>query len=157
MAQANFYSARDELQATQRRMNDRLHDVKKLRSELAAAVESAFCADPKAVDPATMTLLQSGILTVNEYSRLMDDAKSAGNFTMVRLIGKASADAAKTKGENDPAAGELRALAHRSRENPGDSILGNFDALADAFTRSTKNPGLIDHWNDLCSETVENF
>ena len=157
MAQANFYSARDELQATQRHMADRLQDVKKLRSELAQAVESAFCADPKAVDPATMTLLQSGILTVNEYSRLMDDAKSAGNFTMVRLIGKASADAAKTKGENDPAAGELRALAHRSRENPGDSVLSSFDMLADAFTRSTKNPGLIDHWNDLCSETVENF
>ena len=158
MAQANFYSARDELRATQRRMADRLQDVKKLRSELAAAVESAFCANPADLDLSTLELLKSGVLKPDEYGVLMEKAASP---TMRRVIGRYAETAADARekrfGAADGDVKRLRLVAHEGAQNPGDSILGNFDMLADAFTRSTKNPGLIDHWNDLCSETVENF
>ena len=43
----------------------------------------------------TLELLRSGIMSADEYSRLIDAAASNGNHTMVRLIAKNAADMAE--------------------------------------------------------------
>ena len=63
-----------------------------LRRQLEAAIAEKYAANPSDVDPNTLTLLQSGILTPPEYVRLFNRATSS---TMRRLIGKYAGEAAK--------------------------------------------------------------
>ena len=54
-----------------------------------------FSAKPGQVDTATVELLKSGILEPDEYARLMNDAGTAGNATMQRIIGRFASEAAE--------------------------------------------------------------
>ena len=80
---------------------------------------------------------------------------------MVRLIGKYAQDAADVQaekyGQNDDTARTLRLVSHESRKNSSSEYLKAFDYVADVYNRAVNNPGMIDHWEQLTAETVENF
>ena len=150
-------NARDSMRRALR--DDSGAEIANIRKELAAELDGAFAADPADLDTATIELLKSGILTVSEYSRLMDSAAEAGNATMCRMIGQY----AKTRSDEETAkrnpdtAREFARIAHRGRMTGADAYLANFDTLTEIYGRAVKNPALVPHWDELTSAAVENF
>ena len=95
-AKAQFEHCRRHLFEEQRK------DIAVIRAELVEALGKEYAADPKAVDGNTLALMNSGIMTADEYGRLIDSAIASGNFTMTRLLAKSAADMAeKTTGDAD--------------------------------------------------------
>lgn len=161
-AQADLYEARAAFEAARRTFLEKPGaSIKAVRSELVAAVNDAFSVDPKQLDGNTLELLKSGIMDSGEYAKLLSEAAAAGNATMVRLIGKyandAAAEVADKYGMNDRRAAELRAVSYQSRAYTGSVYVDNYDVITDIFNRCTNNPALIDKWDDLTREMVENF
>ncbi len=150
-------SARDSMRRALR--DDSGAEIANIRKELAAELDGAFAANPADLDTATIELLKSGILTVSEYSRLMDSAAEAGNATMCRMIGQY----AKTRSDEEAAkrnpdtAREFARIAHRGRMTGADAYLANFDTLTEIYGRAVKNPALVSHWDELTGEMVEGF
>ena len=116
-----------------------------------------YAADPSKVDMQTLELLRSGIMSADEYGRLIDAAASSGNHTMVRLIAKSAADMAeKTTGDADVSR-SYRLVSHRGKGNDGNEYLRAFDFLADTFDRCERNFALSTKWDELTSPVVESF
>ena len=160
-AQADYLEAKEAMRAAKRAFESHTSDLAAVRKELAAELDDAFTVDPAALDTATLELLKSGILNASEYVKLLNAAQSANNPTMVRLIGKYAQDAADAQaakyGQNDDTARTLRLVSHESRKNSSSEYLKAFDYMADVYNRAVNNPGMIDHWEQLTAETVENF
>ena len=133
--QKNAYAAALTGQARQK--------IREIRDELAEALEDAFSADPAKVDRETVMLLESGICTARELSRMLEKA----SVTTARIIG-AHAEKKAAELEKDPAAinaeakaAEFRAVATRAQEigSVADSYLGLFDSFANAIQSATTN------------------
>lgn len=134
-----------------------------IRKELSAALNGEYSADPTKLDTRTVELLKSGILRSGEYVRLMNDARSAGNTVMSRVIGRyaatATEEAAEKYGFADQRAMELRAIAVDS-DNDVDMVSGKleaFDVITEAFETTVNNTAMIDSWEQLTSPIIENF
>ena len=116
----------------------------------------AFAADPKAVDANSLALMNSGIMTADEYSRLIDSAIASGNFTMTRLLAKSAADMAEKVTDSDVAR-SYRLVSHKGKGMDGREYLQAFDFLADTFNRCERNFALSTKWDELTSPVVESF
>lgn len=160
-AKAAFFEAREKLNQAQRNMGGYNDTVAVIRRELSAALSDEYAADPAAIDGNTITLLQSGILRPDEYGKLMNEARTAGNTTMARLIAKFATDAAekisKEYGQGDQKARELRVIANQGNIDPANSALEAFDVLADTFRRTMRNPSMIRAWDELAGPIIQAF
>ena len=95
-AEADLAEARAQFEHCRRHLfEERRRDIAVIRAELVEALGNEYAADPSKVDMQTLELLRSGIMSADEYSRLIDAAASNGNHTMVRLIAKNAADMAE--------------------------------------------------------------
>ena len=149
-AKAQFEHCRRHLFEEQRR------DIAVIRAELVEALNKEYAADPSKVDMQTLELLRSGIMSADEYSRLIDAAASSGNHTMVRLIAKSAADMAEKATDTDVAR-SYRLVSHRGKGNDSNEYLRAFDFLADTFNRCERNFALSTKWDELTSPVVESF
>ena len=87
--EAEYVEAKAEYEKLRREMRDyKVDGFKPIRSELEKALADAFAANPEHLDAATLELLKSGIMSADEYNRLMSKATADNNPTMVRLIAK---------------------------------------------------------------------
>lgn len=159
-AEADLLEARNARDTMRKALRDDTGaEIANIRKELVAELDGAFAADPADLDTATLELLKSGILTADEYSRLMDSAAEAGNATMCRMIGQY----AKTRSDEETAkrnpdtAREFARIAHRGRMTGANAYLANFDTLTEIYGRAVKNPTLVPHWDELTGEMVEGF
>lgn len=138
-----------------------LDEIKALRNDLEADVNSFYAADPAALDNNTLELLKSGILKNSDYQKLMDKAESEANYTMIRMIAKYAGEAAeaeaKRSSDHDPKAMELRAISYKARQCDGKDTLDAFDVMTDVYSRSINNPAMIDQWDRLTGDIVENL
>lgn len=132
-----------------------------IRGELAEAVKNAFAADPTALDPATMELLKSGILSSDEYQSLMNKALEAGNVTMARLVAsyaeREAAAFAEKYGVSDPRATTLRAVSYQGKRLDGSDYFNAYDVLANTLMRCVSNDAMWEHWEPLTSEIIQSF
>ena len=87
IAEARLIEARNDLKKAQEALSSVAGELKGIRGELAESLGRAFTANPEDIDPNTMELLKSGILTPAEYVKLANGAISSGNNTMLRVIG----------------------------------------------------------------------
>lgn len=160
-AKANLLAAQERMRQVKRDMDAGNDAVSAVRRELSVALADAFAADPSQIDTNVLTLLQSGILTVDEYGRLMDVAAKADNHTMMRVIARfartAADEVAKEYGQGDVTAKQLRTVAHRGSTDLATSKLQEFDALADIFRRTMRNTAMIGSWDQLAGPIVEGF
>lgn len=124
-----------------------------LRRQLEVAIAEKFSANPSDVDPNTLTLLQSGILTPPEYVRLFERATSS---TMRRLIGKYAREAAKNEQDSESAR-ILRNVDYHARNSSGGNYLAAFDGLYDILLRSAKNPTFYDSYSKLAAPFLAVF
>lgn len=160
-AHADFLDAKENMKAAKREFASHADEINALRNELAADVADTYSADPAQLDGNTLELLKSGILTGNEYARLLNKAQADNNPTMVRMIGKYAGEASKSRAENygqyDKDAQAMRVVEFESRRNTGGEYLEVFDNMAELYGRCVNNPGMIDHWAEFTESTVENF
>lgn len=160
-AQADLLESKARFDAAKRSFRDSGKQFEGLRKELAAAVEKEFSADPAKLDGNTLELLKSGILTGREYKQLLAKAKSDGNPTLARLIGKYAGSAAEERskkfGVHDPDATDMRATAQDSKSFTGHDRLEGFDYLTNLYGRCAVNPAMIDHWDEFAGRVVEDF
>ena len=131
-------------------------EIAAVRAELEKAVFDAFAADPKSVDGNTLALMNSGIMTADEYSRLIDSAIASGNYTMTRLLAKSAADMAEKVTDSDVAR-SYRLVSHKGKGMDGREYLQAFDFLADTFNRCERNFALTGKWDELTSPVVDSF
>lgn len=86
IAQAEYKLANSEVRpAYNHMMNEHDAKTKALREQFAAFLDDHYAASPDKLDSATMQLLNSGICTPSELSRLIDRHKD--NPTMLRIVG----------------------------------------------------------------------
>ena len=136
--------------------DDKRREIAAVRAELEKAVFDAFAADPKSVDNNTLALMNSGIMTADEYSRLIDSAIASGNFTMTRLLAKSAADMAEKVNDSDVAR-SYRLVSHKGKGMDGREYLQAFDFLTDTFNRCERNFALSTKWDELTSPVVDSF
>ncbi len=154
-AEADFLEAKEGVRAAKMKMEAGKTELARIKKTLTADIEKAYAADPAQVDRNALELLKTGILTVEEYQRLYNDAAEAGNHTMCRVIGKYALEQAEGKGSIEGSA--LRAVAYAARTMNGSEYLEAFHAIEDVYSRCTNNPAMIDHWDMLLGETIDNF
>ena len=156
-AEADLAEARNAFDQMRRHLfDDKRREIAAVRAELEKAVFDAFAADPKSVDANTLALMNSGIMTADEYSRLIDSAIASGNFTMTRLLAKSAADMAEKVNDSDVAR-SYRLVSHKGKGMDGREYLQAFDFLADTFNRCERNFALSTKWDELTSPVVDSF
>ncbi|MBP3514407.1 MAG: hypothetical protein J6J74_08040 [Elusimicrobiaceae bacterium] len=158
--EAEYQEAKAEYEKLRREMRDYKADgFKPIRKELESAIADAFAANPEHLDANTMELLRSGIMSADEYNRLMSKATADNNPTMVRVIAKYAKDRADQADadRNTDAARAFRAVAYKGNGVNGNSYLEAFDVMTSCFNRCMNNTALIGHWDELNGEIVENF
>ena len=156
-AEADLAEARAQFEHCRRHLfEERQRDVAVIRAELVEALNKEYAADPSKVDMQTLELLRSGIMSADEYGRLIDAAASSGNHTMVRLIAKSAADMAEKATDTDVAR-SYRLVSHRGKGNDSNEYLQAFDFLADTFNRCERNFALSTKWDELTAPVVESF
>lgn len=157
-AKADLIEANEAYRKAQKAFDGHRIEIENIGRELEAAVQDAYSADSSQIDLATIELLKSGVMSASEYDKLLTQAFAAGNPTMARIIAKYAgneADAISAKyGQNDEKALKLRAIAI-SGKGKGTEIVNQFGVLTDVFTRCTRNPRMIDHWEELTEKVVE--
>ena len=157
-AEADLAEARNAFDQMRRHLfDDKRREIAAVRAELEKTVFDAFAADPKAVDSNTLALMNSGIMTADEYSRLIDSAIASGNYTMTRLLAKSAADMAeKTTGDADVSR-SYRLVSHKGKGANGHEYMEAFDFLASTFNRCERNFALTGKWDELTSPVVDSF
>lgn len=159
-ANADYEEARANLRVAGAFLRSVRADVAVIREELTAAIESAYCVDPEQIDGKSLELLKSGIMNARDYQNMLRKAQEADNVTMVRLIGKYANDMADRadKKQDQNSRAQFNAIAEQCRKgNDGSQYLKTFDSLANAFAKCTENTAMIDKWDSMTGETVENF
>lgn len=164
-AQADYLEAKEKMTRVKRDMDAYNDSVAAIRRELAATVDAAFVVDPAQVDSAALELMKSGICGAADYEKLLHDAASSSNATMIRLIASYAAKAADSLKEKDGRISydrreefsRLSAVGQQGAAYASRAKLQEFDALADAFKRTMRNPGMIDHWRELTGSIIEAF
>lgn len=133
-----------------------------MRDPLVKDVQRRFAADPAKVDPASVELLKSGIMTSRDYSVMMDAALAEGNVTMARLVSSYAADAAQRRIDDktigrDAEAVALMGVSSKGVGLDGSEIVDAFDSFLFTFDRCCVNAGLISSWGELTAGMVERF
>ncbi|MBQ8667712.1 MAG: hypothetical protein IJ526_12760 [Lachnospiraceae bacterium] len=159
-ANAELMEAEKDMKAA--RLDKYLDNIKAVRKELETAVDLESSAKPEQIDPSAMELLKSGIMNPREMDDLLAKMTKDGNFTMVRLIGKYAAEAAKSVLSEKGDAGvtlskDYQAVAYTADNTGLDNLLTGFDFLSDTFYRCTQNPTMIPHWNELTGSIIDRF
>ena len=157
-AEADLAEARNAFDQMRRHLfDDKRKEIAAVRAELEKAVFDAFAADPTKVDMQTMELLRSGIMSADEYNRLIDKATANGNPTMARMIAQSAADMAeRTKGDADVSR-SYRLVSHKGKGMNGQEYLDAFDCLCRTFNRCERNFALSTKWDELTSPIVDSF
>lgn len=130
--------------------------IKTLRTQMKDRLDSIFLADPAAVDPNLLAILDSGMLTVGEYERLYEKTAKENNHTMARLICAAAREAAgEAKKEEDRL--RLANLSRKSAAHSSDSYLSAFDEIVDLFETCSGNPLMKNRWDECVGPLIKNF
>lgn len=129
-----------------------------IRARLKADTDYYFAVDPKQLQPEVMSFLESGMLNVNDYSKLMKVAISDNNVTMIRMIADRAKKAADNT-NNDRERLSLLAISEEASLYTTETYLAAFDSISSVSETCMHNTKIADHWNtDLgINKVVEAF
>lgn len=152
-AEADFRAASLEMRLAVQELQSAASQTHALCPLFQRDLDTMFAADPKALDGAALELLKSGIMQPAEFSRMFDDAKTAGNYTMMRMVCKYAAEAAEAEGQkhgaDTPKARAFRAVAYRDEENDRTQFERAFELLDSVMTSCANNPLMIPSYDEL--------
>lgn len=153
-AQAEYLEAEKKLREATSAAEHVGYELKKIRAELAEAIEDANSVNPSDVDGAALEILKSGICKPGDFARLAEQYKN--NRTMCRMVGRYAEEAAAGCDDRQTAM-KYRAVSYTCAQNTGDDRLDAFDVLVDVFNRTAKNTPMYSSWDMLTAEIVQNF
>lgn len=160
-AYADLIEARASMQAARAEFEAGHKTIREIRKQLESDISEEYAAEPSKISLATIELLKSGVLSSSEYRRIFDAARADGNHTMARIIAKyaeGEVDKAISRyGENGDVTSGFRQIAFDGNHENGGEYLEAFDSLVNVYNRTERNPALIDNWDELTSETIEQF
>ena len=157
-AEADLAEARNAFEQVRRHLfDDKRREINAIRAELVTALGNEYAADPSKVDMQTLELMRSGIMSADEYNRLIDSATAAGNHTMVRLLAQSAADMAEKSKSDSDTARNYRIVAQKGNGMDGREYLQAFDFMSDTFNRCERNFALTKKWDELTAPVVESF
>lgn len=161
LARDEWQKQMDRLSSARRDLPDALErELKGIRRQLEADLTAHFTPSPDQVEGNMLEIAKSGILSIDEYSRMIEDAISKGNHTMARLIGRYANDALQAEvamNGNSRATALLRASIAKIRQTGPSAWLDAFDEIIDTALRIVKNPSLMNHWDRLLGDLIKNF
>ena len=129
---------KDDLKRINNKRFDLLNKSKEIRAELSRELDDDFAVNPADVDSNVMTLMDSGVLKVNDYVKLYNEAEKSHNMTMMRLLGgKAGALADK---ETDSATRRTLNNIYTASISGKSNELQEYDGYAFAVSRATGDP-----------------
>lgn len=173
IAQARYSIAKGELtlakdnarNGRRKLMAEHEQKVKDLRNQFTEYLNGKYAASPDALDNATMMLLNSGICTPSELSRLID--RHQDNPTMLRIVGNY---ARKMRDENKALSYEDQKICsnvvHRAAAaKNGDRELSIFDSAVNAaaygldkdYGHATRMHSHVAGWLDGFKEQISNL
>ena len=160
-AYADLIEARAAMQAARAEFEAGHKTIREIRKQLESDISEEYAAEPSRIDLATIELMKAGVMSSSEYRRIFDAARADGNHTMARIIAKYAATeaekAVKKNGELDEEASGFRQIVFDGKHENGGEYLEAFDSLVNVYNRTERNPALIDNWDELTSETIEQF
>lgn len=164
-AEADYKVAEAEFEVARVKIWDVMNQKRReLRSALEKELKANRLANPDDVDERAVKLLESGIMTADDYCEFM--GKYDDNPTMLRLIAQYARDAAD--GTDDHAAGlALRHVVYLCESGQG-SVMRNWESLSKVVDYCSgqangrqEQPSYVlamaNHWEELAGEAVENF
>ena len=116
------------------------------REEIRAAYEADSALDPAEMDANSLTLLQSGLMSVEDYERMYAGA----NPTMRRLVAQFAGKAAEAETDTGRRR-RLDVIAQNSAENRIREAMGAIEGIEDLFRRCAANPVMLDYWDTFCN------
>ena len=137
-----------------------------IKKELEAAVKEDGTANPDAVDTNGLKILESGILSADEYAAFAE--KYDNNPTMLRFVGKYAREAADTMKDDPKARATLNSVAMACQDGRS-APLRAWDDLSRVcdYCSGQSRKGIIArpehilamgaHWEDLSAEAIQNF
>lgn len=153
-AKARLIEARDALATKEKEFHSLYDELKRYTKELEKELVSANEADPKKLDHDTIYLLESGILSASEYSKLY--TANSGNPTMQRIIKKHIDEAVGKIPANDTSAESINMRVLASQAN-GDNTLDNYNIVLDIFGRTLHNKHMCDEWDNLAAPIIAEY
>lgn len=141
-------------------------EQERLETALSAEIGLNQRADPDAVDPNALALLNAGFMNVDDFFGLAE--KYDNNPTMLRLIAQYARDAADNmSGDNAKDRAALTMLSMQCKDGGG-SVMEAWHNLTDVArycsgqahgeSRNASYVGAMGaHWDELSREAVENF
>ena len=134
--------------------------AKEIQEGYQKHLESTYTVDSSKVDTKTMSLLDSGILNVNDFEKLFNEAEASGNVTMMRIIGNKAYEAGKNMNNFDGVGTRLRTLKNRAKTYCyGNNREFVFSEAVHAFNRRLNDTYLINNgvWDDMVIPSLENI
>lgn len=129
---------KDDLKRVNNKRFDLLNKSKEIRAELSRELDDDFVVNPADVDSNVMALMDSGVLKVNDYVKLYNEAEKSHNMTMMRLLGaKAGALADK---ETDTATRSTLNNIYTASISGKSNELQEYDGYVFAVSRATGDP-----------------
>ena len=160
-AYADLIEARAAMQAARAEFEAGHKTIREIRKQLESDISEEYAAEPSRIDLATIELMKAGVMSSSEYRRIFDAARADGNHTMARIIAKyaeGEVDKAISRyGENGDVTSDFRQIVFDGKHENGGEYLEAFDSLVNVYNRTERNPALIDNWDELTSETIEQF
>lgn len=138
--------------------------VETLKKELAEAVRRDNMANPDAVDPNAVKLIESGMLTPDDCEGMLE--KFADNATMTRMISAYADGKVKALEYRDPARSRFAAVTIAAQQAP---IVSGFDQLCEAANICSQGHRgrkigdaahirtMCGKWEELAGAGIENF
>ena len=160
---AKAYKERSEAQEALKYAQEALRsnrEIGLIRMELEKEIDRTYAVKPEAIDSNAVSLLESGIMRTNDYVQMAERFEAEGNHTMIRYMAKYAEDMAEKLSKRDGESDEtraLRAIGIEARNLDGAEYLQAFDTLKNVYERSANNPAMIDCWDDLTAEAIEEF
>lgn len=154
--EADYKEAQAEYDSIKAALHNKPSEFNALRREFEAAVNNEYAAKPEAMDLATITLMDSGILKPNEYLNLLDKAEKAGNYTMMRMIG-AKAEEMVSKAPDSETARTYRVISTKGKRANGSEYIEAISGLSYLFDRCMKNTALQSKWDELAGPVLDQF
>lgn len=137
----------------------RYEKAKAIMREYAKSLEDKFVVNPEQLVPATIKLMESGILKPNDYIHLFETAKQNGNITMMRLIANNASEYSRRERVHGDEAARLRTMENEARDMIGGERLNVFSGAVSAFQRRMSEPMLIDTdtWDTMVQPALESL
>lgn len=129
--------------------------VNDIRRAFVKEVSDVYAVNPKGVDPGTVELLKSGVMTPDDFAKTITDAKDSNNVALMRLAAKYAREEAE-KIRSNPLADQGKAALYMAAASQATDraaeIIDLFDSSVEIL-RTLYRSGSLAEWHS-CADAL---